>query len=192
MARVGVDLDGVLYDFNDALRRYIGGNLETHPEPTVWSYWTEWKMVKAEFWETVAAGVDAGVIFGTGGIAPGAIFWMNQMRSAGHTLHIVTARSSGRPATPALASAAEINTRHWIQRFHVPYDTLTFAHDKTSVPTDVFVEDKLGNYDALEAAGSQAWLIDRPCNQQEGCTRRRVASFEKFAQAVLAQPAAAA
>jgi len=58
---------------------------------------------------------------------------------------------------------------------------------KKSVPADFFIEDKLGDYDALDDEGARVWLLDRPWNRVEGDTRRRVHSLADFVDEVLAE-----
>jgi 5'(3')-deoxyribonucleotidase len=186
MAVIGVDLDGVLYDFHAACQRWLV-HLGYHPHEVVlnpdagWHFYEEWDIEPDDWKNIVDAGVDAGVIFG-GPIFDGVVEPLRRLSSAGHTLHVVTARDYG-----TNLSSHEV-TRTWLAAHEVPHDHLTFSADKTAVPTDFFIDDHLGNYDSLVSAGTQAFLHNRPWNRVEGrCDRRRVNSVAEFAEQVLAE-----
>jgi hypothetical protein len=53
------------------------------------------------------------------------------------------------------------------------------------VPTDVYVYDSLGNYDALVAAGVRGYLLNQPWNAPYDDGRRRVVDVAEFADAIL-------
>jgi len=183
--KVGVDLDGVCYDFADSLREYLvrHGLAEKYSiipgEPDKWHFYHDWGMTTEEFVKHCNDGVDARIVFGWGqprDLAPSALSFI---RSFGHTVHIITDRQFG--FTPEVSQEV---TKFWLDGYGVEYDTLTFSADKTCVETDVFVEDKLENYDALIAAGVDCYLIDRPWNQDPGDNRKRIKSIQEFATIV--------
>lgn len=173
--RIGVDLDGVCYDFAASFRQYLDlkGNKLDFPAPTRWEFYEDWGFSLDEFVGLCHAGVDAGVVFKHGAPHKGTREALRALHRAGHTIHIITDRSFGS------AGASKRATREWLQFNQLPYDTLTFSNDKTVVPTDFMIDDKLQNYDALERAGCNVYLLDRPWNQDEG-TRRRVFSWDEF------------
>lgn len=163
--RIGLDLDGVAHDYVAGVRRYLSVALnrpvESFPDPQEYAFRQSWcpELTTEEFVEHMNAGVDAGVIFRWGKPPAGAAVAVQRLLAVGHEVHIVTARSAGAPG------AAETSTREWLAEHHFRYTSLTLTSDKTSVPTDVFVEDYLGNVEALEAAGTTCWVVDRPWNQ---------------------------
>ncbi len=180
--RIGVDLDGVCYDFADSFRNYLKmtGLDERYKiaegEPDKWYFYRDWGITDQEFVQYCHYGVDAGIVFGYGeprDFAPGALSFMRQL---GHTIHIITDRSFG--SNPW--SSVEV-TKRWLKRYAMEYDTIDFSADKTIVPTDVFIEDKLENYDALVNAGVTCYLVDRPWNQDPGDSRTRIKSIQHFA-----------
>jgi hypothetical protein len=187
--RVGVDLDGVNYDFGASLRRYllsVGYPEHLMTAPQRWEFYLDWGLTDAQFIDACHKGVDAGIIFRSGGTLPGASAALHRIADAGHEIHIVTDRSFGTD------DASQRMTREWAAEHDLPYTSLSFSRDKTVVPTDVFVEDKLENYDALTAAGRVVYLIDRPWNQVPGGDdRRRVGSISDFADAVVSGEAEA-
>lgn len=181
MARVGVDLDGVCYDFSSSLRYYLWGwcryDEATLPEPTRWEFYEDWGLTLDQFIEVCNEGVNAGVIFSHGDPFPGTKDALLALKAKGHTIHIVTDRSFGSNGR------SEGATRAWLDRHKLPFDSITFSADKTIVNTDFFVDDKLQNYDALRAAGVEVYLYDRPWNQDIE-PRLRVPSLAAFVREV--------
>lgn len=177
MSRVGVDLDGVCYDFADSLRTFLEGTHRKYPEPTRWEFYEDWGFTLPEFIELCHEGVNAGVIFTEGDPFPGTVEALTRLHSAGHTIHIVTDRSFGS------AGGSEAATRLWLDGHKIPFDSLTFTSDKTIVRADYFIDDKLQNYDELFAAGVEVYLFDRPWNQHP-TPRDRVSSLAEFVEKV--------
>lgn len=178
MARVGVDLDGVLYDFPGSMRAFLTEGLydrpeDLFPEPTRWEFYEDWGYSQDEFHQLVLQGCTAGVVFTHGDPYPGTVEALRRLVDAGHTIHIVTHR-------PAYAHTA---TKEWLWAHDIPYDTLTFSGDKTSVPTDYFIDDKPENYHALVPTTTRVMLMGRPWNQ--GVAARRAESMDHFVDAVL-------
>ena len=180
--RVGFDLDGVLYDFADSVVRYldsIGKNythLDDADEPHTWSFFEHWGMDSREFAQHCHDGADAGFVF-CGGTRPGAVEAVQAVKDMGHEIIVITDRRFG-----SVPQVSEINTKFWWHNNGFPrYDEIYFTPDKTIVPTDIFVEDKLENYDALTAAGTQCLLINRPWNQvRTGDFRRRIGDISEY------------
>jgi len=178
--RVGVDLDGVCFDFSESLlayMKYIGldQKYDLEMEHTHWHFYRDWGMTDEEFVRLCNDGADAGWLF-SGGYRDNAPEALRKIKRLGHSIHIITDRGFG--SSPEVSQTI---TRGWLDRWDIPYDTLTFSRDKTSVPTDVFVEDKLENYDALWAAGTYCYLVDRPWNQDDSRLRKRIRSIEEYA-----------
>jgi hypothetical protein len=181
--RVGKDLDGVQYDFAASVRATLLA--EGYPawkmtDPQRWEFYLDWGLTTKEFLAVCHRGVDAGIIFRQGGALPGVADAARRIKAAGHEIHVVTDRTFGSPG------ASERNTIEWAAEVGCLYDSIHFSPDKTIVATDVFVEDKLSNYDDLTAAGTMTFLIDRPWNQVPGGdNRRRIASITEFADTIL-------
>lgn len=167
--RIGIDLDGCVYDFVDSLRQYLvlyeGWDPDELPPETCWGFfWTDWGIPFAEFKRLCDDGVDRRQIFYHGapiddyrGHSVGALC---ALKAAGHSLHIVTDRNFG--------THSASNTARWLGHFEIPFDSLTFSADKTCVPTDVFIDDRPGNVETLRAAGVEAWLLDNGREDQAG------------------------
>lgn len=176
--RVGFDLDGVLYNWHASLRQHLGLDESVAPDPTEWSFHEAWGMTLEDFLQAAHEGVDADVIFSWGDPLPGAEECLARVKAVGHTIHIVTDRRAGSPGN------AQSNTMRWLHKHGLPYDTVTFARDKTIADVDLFIDDKVENYDAMARAGKLVYLLDRPWNQVEESApfrRRRIGTLEEYA-----------
>jgi uncharacterized HAD superfamily protein len=174
---IGVDLDGVVYDFVGALRTWIHAStnkpLAEMPPARTWQFYHDWGFTTEEFLFHYAAGVNAGRIMRYGTPFPGSAEYMRRLARDGHRLHIITAR-----AVRGAEKKAAINTAHWLRDYDIPHATLTITADKHVSATDIFIEDSAANYDSLEAAGRHPWLIDQPYNSHH--SGRRVHSWREF------------
>lgn len=182
--RVGVDLDGVCYDFALHLRRYLVEWLGHNPAPyehlASWDFWQRWGWDDKRYLAACDEAVDAGCLFATGEPHGGTRDALSALVGAGHEVHIVTARKFG--STP---EASELATLKWLDAYQIPYTSLTMSDDKTSVATDVFIEDYILNYDRLLLAGSTPYLVNRAWNAPHDDGRNRVAHITEFANVIL-------
>lgn len=184
--RVGFDLDGVGYAFETALYDYLAKSVHAEKYPAAglptrrWEFYEDWGMSLEQFLDLCHEAADAGHIFYAGGCLDNFPAAVRKVKNLGHSVHIITDRAFG--SSPEVSQDL---TRLWLKEHDVLYDSLTFSADKTIVPTDVFVEDKLANYDALEAVGTYTYLVNRPWNQDPfGKRRRRIKSVEEYASLV--------
>lgn len=180
--RVGIDLDGVVYDFAESLRNHLlvkdsWARAADYPPPTRWEFYEDWGYGLHEFVFECNRGVNAGIIFNTGKPFTGAAEAFERIRAAGHSIHIVTDRTFGKPGQAALHTIA------WLHRWDLHYDSITFASDKTIADVDVMVDDRPENFHALTKAGVDAWLLTRPWNQHVD-TNRRVLDLLHFAEVI--------
>lgn len=184
--RIGFDLDGVCYNFADSFKRYLVYAGIRKPEDFPpgethrWNFYEDWGFTIEEFLKHCHDGADKGFIF-TGPTRDGAVEAMNTLHERGHEIHIVTDRSFG--SRPEIS---QLNTLDWLANHGFKYHSVTFSADKTVVSTDFFIEDKLENYDALDARGTQVYLINRPWNTHVlPDNRRRVDTLDQFVDIVL-------
>lgn len=186
--RVGFDLDGVLYNFGDSVKRYLDHTGQGHlwksgptPKP-FWDFYKDWGWTGKEFVDLCNAGADEGFIF-CGPARHNAAKAVQAVKDMGHEVIIITDRQFG--STPYVSHK---NTQNWLRKHKIPFDELYFSADKTCVPTDMFVEDKLENYDALDAAGVEVYLINRAWNfVEEDDERRRIRHIMQYVDAVEAR-----
>lgn len=162
--RIAFDLDGVLYDFGNSVRRYLDsigkeyGFKDGKPEPHCWDFYKYWHLTTAEFVQVCHDGVDAGYIFG-GAARPNAVKAVKKVKALGHEVIIITDRQFG--SKPENSHKA---TQDWLLDHDIPYDELYFSADKTCVSVDMFVEDKWENFVALTNVGTDCYLINRDWN----------------------------
>lgn len=184
--RIGVDIDGVLFPFVDSLCTHavtsLGRSKQSLPAPTQWDFSAAWGMTSAELVELMHDGVDNGALLLDEAPYPGVVAGLGRLRAAGHTVHLVTDRAwLGRRE-----QAAEARTVAWLERNKVPHDTLHFTKDKTAVPTDVFIDDRPENYEALAGAGVDVFLRGHAYNAHVRTPPgRRVRDFTTFTARVL-------
>jgi len=181
--RIGLDVDGVMYKFFSVYNKHLmelGHEVDLDGHPEEWDYFDKYGYSVEEFKGHLDELVDSKKLFWTGDLYDSGIPWFIQrFRELGHTVHIVTNRYSGKQ------ECSQEATKHYFKEEGIEYDSLTFTADKTSVPVDIFLEDHPGNYDALDAAGVEVWLVDRPYNMSpEGDDRRRVRTFGEFAEKI--------
>src|SRR5687768_15943276 len=93
--RVGFDLDGVLYDFGNSVRRYLDsvgrsyGFKDNAEEPHHWDFYEYWNMDRKEFTQICHVGADAGLIF-SGPARKGAAEAVERVRNRGLEVIIIT------------------------------------------------------------------------------------------------------
>jgi hypothetical protein len=177
--RIGVDLDGVGFNFHRSLQRYydsVGLDYDVIGTKT-YEFYDELGIPFEEYLEHCRLAADQGFLF-CGDTRPGTKEALDKIKGLGHTIHIATDRRFG--TTPSVSHG---HTSRWLEENDLPYDSLTFSADKTVLRVDMFVEDKLENYDALDQSGVDAWLINRRWNLRDD-TRQRVENILEFADVV--------
>jgi hypothetical protein len=187
--RVGFDLDGVWYDFRRAHSEFEISRGNTHCTIEAcdpgWDYFIGWGMDFTQWSNSYRDGVDSGALLRYGEPMEDAVWSSRAVAALGHTVHIVTDRSVGTDA-----GASSRATAAWLADWGFVFHSLTFNADKTAVPTDVFIEDRIKNADALNDAGTTCYLINRPWNAPHDDHRPRVESLREFV-ALLPAPVAA-
>ncbi len=167
MASIGLDLDGVCYNFIRAMNTFI---LERHPElaehildlddDSEWSWYKKWGWVDDQFVLAMQSACASRKLWWKGDCyEPDLRESIQGLRKAGHTIHVVTNRGYIPRASDA--------THEWIYEHLGWVETITLAKSKTDVYHNYFVEDDLANYDALVHNGTRALLINRKYNQRD-------------------------
>ncbi len=179
--RVGIDLDGVLYDFDAVLVNHVRMTRPSTAFPYDESpaFWELWGWTRGEFDACATKAVADGVLFWTGDPLPHAREAMETLMAEGHTVDIVTARTYG---GYELCSAA---TRSWLSTYDIPFTALHFTANKCQLRVDMFLEDSIGQYDQLRRHGVDAYLLNRRLNYRADDGRHRVDSLLNFVQTVL-------
>lgn len=166
---IGIDLDGVCYDFTNSLRHYliehegaspnvlVGGD-HTDWENATWEFYKDcWGMTLDEFLWACDRGTDAGVVFLHGEPFEGAVETLNQFKEYGHRIHLITNRSFG--------TRAHHNTSDWLTRHDVPFDSLVFTPHKWIFRPDIMLDDYEKNFNDFWEVGVPTILFRRPWNQ---------------------------
>ena len=157
--RIGIDLDGCVVDFISDARRacenYWGTIDQFAPEPDCWDFPVkQWGLTYDAFWQAVRHGVAHKVVWFNTPPVEGALDALKALKKNGHSVHICTSRPG-----------FEVATTEWLNRFRVPYDSVTISEDKTIVDVDVFVEDSPTNLMKLWESGVEAIRFDQPWNR---------------------------
>lgn len=178
--RLGIDLDGCVYDFTEALKRTaikhgVGGLHEgsDFPAPTGWYFYEKWGLTRDEYALLLE---NYGEDLYSQDLWPmeGSDLGMRLALERGHEIHLVTHRGEK-------SLGARFGTLRWLADFRVANTSVTFTRDKTIVPVDAFVDDKPENFQDLLDFGVDSYLLDRPWNRHYDCDpNRRVSSVVDF------------
>lgn len=180
--RIGFDVDEVIYRFTKAYHLWLneakGMDLDPEEEVQTYNWFMRWESYD-EFALNLHDAVDAGKMYWEGDLyEPQIAHNLRELRAAGHTIHVVTARLFG------IEKCALEATKHFFAANDLIYDEMSIAKDKTSIQTDLFLEDNIKNYDALERAGTVSYLVNRPYNLLDD-NRRRVDTVDEFTGLIL-------
>jgi hypothetical protein len=169
MARVGLDLDHVIYKFVDALRTSIhkrtGKPLSEMPPAQTWNFFSDtWNMSLAEYHQAVRDGITDGDLLWRGDMYDNCKQVMEYMyRDRGDHITIITARSY--QGIEKLCIGA---TKYWLDNVAgLPYhelELLDYAGEKTGRSFDVLFDDAPHHIERAIIAGENAVLFDQPWN----------------------------
>ena len=188
--RIGWDIDGCGHIFANGVMDYMDTidhpyDLSYRGEVQSWNFHDRWGCDREAFKKICDDGVDAGYVF-RGHVHEGYFEAMRVAKELGHQNIVITDRFFGTPDhngnSPSHSATfdwfAENGAMSLVDEFH-------FSPNKLIVPTDMFIEDKLENYDALVAGGVNAFLINRPWNQVPGGdARNRIDSMWEYGKAI--------
>ena len=183
MATIGIDLDGVCYDFVGAVCDLAGMD---RPSCESWEFYEEWGWDREKFLEVCREGLSSrGTLFGYGYVIPGAKEGVHALLDAGHKVVFVTARG-GFSGGKETREATQRRTLHWLKtEMRIPNPVVVFDGRKATVAAQhgitFFLEDNAPNVERLRHAGVLAYLFDQPWNR---CflTMRRVYTWDQFVE----------
>ena len=185
--RIGIDIDGVGFNFGDSCKRYLDHIGQGHlwksgpnPEP-YWDFFKDWGWTGSEFVDFCNRGADAGFIF-SGPMRPGYREMIDEIANMGHEIIIATDRPFG--STPDVSEKLTVD---WLHEHEINYDELHFTADKTTANCEMFIDDKVENHEALLAAGVDCYLLDRPWNRHYEAHGRRIYALSEFVGKVSAR-----
>jgi 5'-nucleotidase len=163
---LGVDLDGVCGDYEDALRasvaRQLGVDPATLPRQTVLDQFTEWGLDAESFAEVHRTAVVEDEIFRHMTPMPGVSEALWELSDAGVWIRIITHRLCVNWAHETTAA----DTAAWLDAQRIPYRDLCFIGAKPDVGADIYVEDSPHNVLALRRDGHHTIVFDQPYNRQ--------------------------
>lgn len=189
--KIGIDVDGVLADFNTAcIRRYVqvtGHDLfprEVVADPSnnipTWYYPTHFGYLDEEnkaVWATIAA--DSAFWLSLQSL-PGAEKLLADADHLVHDFYFPTARVGGN---------AKYQTEHWlVQHGYRSWPSVMISADKAGIAKalklDVYIDDNLDNANAVCETGTRTFLIDRGWNRSGAIDERivRVTSLREFVE----------
>lgn len=187
--KIGIDLDGVCYDFTAAFCEYAGGDPKS---VTKWRFFEDMGFTEAAFLSVCRNAIRQGKMFAEGYLLPGTKEAFDALIEMGHTIHLVTDRCSLDPEDTATIIHA---TRDWLEDNGLRYETIHYTGDKATVAKelglDFFIDDKMENFESLIDV-TRSYLMDRPWNQcsvrhvtgDALCKTNRVYSWNEFVQKV--------
>jgi 5'-nucleotidase len=155
---IGVDLDGVVADYETRLREIaaeiLDEDLKRFPPARTWSLLESgWPFQdEAHYLEVHRQAVQEHGLFRRLSPIPGASEALWRMSDAGVRIRIVTHRLVVNFAHAAAVS----DTVNWLDDKRIPYRDICFVRDKAEVGADLYVDDSPANIAALRAAGGDA------------------------------------
>ncbi|ANA86461.1 nucleotidase [Gordonia phage OneUp] len=167
--RVGIDLDGVLYDFAKAVREYLvkehSWDAQLCGEPQKWAFYNDWGLTSEGFNFICNTAADRKMLWDADFCTDyNAVTQIRRLENhPGLSLHVITARHHG--WHPGVTQEA---TAEWLKG-KFKYDTLTFSNDKTIVRTDYMIEDSAYNHLKLRDAGTSSFLLNQAWNSDTVC-----------------------
>jgi 5'-nucleotidase len=162
---LGVDLDAVCADYEDALRgsvvRHLGLDRDALLPQTRWDAYSEWGLTFEQFEEAHRRAVVEDRIFREMAPLPGVSEALWELSDAGVWIRIITHRLIFNGAHEVSAA----DTAWWLDHHRIPYRDLCFIGDKPDVGADVYVDDSPRNVLSLRAAGRTTLVFDQAYNR---------------------------
>lgn len=172
--RIGIDLDGVIYDFMNDFRHFMMTHEKVHPDqlpvpPNTWDFHEEWGMTYRDYLEKMGEAAIKGWIFTSGNVLPGAREGLESLRNAGFQIIIMTARELS--TNPLHMNIIARNTEQWLQNNNIPHDELIIANNKTHHNVATLFDDSIYNVESVIRTGRSAFIFDQPWNRQAPYSR---------------------
>lgn len=171
---LGLDLDGVVFDYIKAVRQYFSKSLGVDPkslkDPHKWSFVESgWPIKDENHFVDLHCGAVAQGMFAQMETLPGASQTLWELSDAGVYIRVVTHRL----IRGGMHAASAGDTVQGLERANIPYKDLTFVTYKPDVGADVYIDDAPHNIEQLRAAGKHAIVFDQPYNQHVSAPRAR-------------------
>lgn len=167
---LGLDLDGVCFNYTGALRDFLcsdrGHSPEDLPDPTDWDF-TGWPLNGLEDYKVAHTAAVVSGIFASGSIIEGASESLWRLSNAGADIHIITNRFVG----PGHHKLVVDQTMEWLDNHDIPFGGISFIKDKTKVDVDVLLEDAPHNLLDMMEVNKAVIAFDTLYNRHVDCPR---------------------
>lgn len=162
---IAVDVDGVLYDVDTVMWRWLTNKGYAPPDHEIRTYnmSDNWGIDGETIQEEFGNAVSAGVMFRYGEPYPEGLEAVRRIYGAGHKVVLITARDLPGRETQCLQA-----TIKWLRENRIPFDALHLTREKEKVPFDILVDDAPGNVERVTAWGKKGIILHRPWNRDEG------------------------
>lgn len=168
---LGVDLDGVLADYEAAFRPVVARRRGVDPDTLGAAHsWelSEWGIPDRDaFTGHLRAAIEQDRIFRSMPIMPGAREALRRLSHDGVHIRIVTHRL----VLSGLHAIVLHDTAAWLERHRVPYWDLCFLGRKSDLAVDLLVDDAPHNVASLRAKGRDVLVMSWPYNRHLGPPR---------------------
>lgn len=166
MLRLGIDLDGVIYDFHTAFRKYVAKkknkDVSELPMADTWFFFEEqWDMSLDEYLMYIDTGVRDKEIFWRGDPIPDSLYGVSELYRQGHDIVLITARGSDLGQGDDMYRHA---TEYWVNSQGFPYHELILDHDKTKYDLDLLIDDSGLNALSRKEKGLDTLIFSQPWN----------------------------
>ena len=158
---VGIDLDGVVYPFMNAFKKYCIDVLgrTNFPDPKTWEFYEEWGISQEQFVKMLNSAPVSHRLFASEYPMPLVHEGWDMLKDMGLRIHVITARPS----------TAWAQTAEWLHDHNLVPAHLHFTHDKTVLShvasnESAMIDDHVDHYVELEKSGVLAVLQTQPWN----------------------------
>jgi len=162
---INIDMDGCVYNFEDAMRAYAGKLLDRELPPwNQWDAWKDWGITPAVWKRIFRSGVDSGEIWGQGAPYPGAFDALWALSDDEWHIRILTTRLVH---NFDYAQAVKL-TADWLEANGMPYRSLAVigGEDDTKLhyKAEALVDDKTETVNMWSMIFPGAIILNRPWN----------------------------
>ena len=162
---LGVDLDGVVADFYEALRpvaaEWLGVPVDSLTKDVSYGL-PEWGLKGGEYEELHRFAVTQKEIFATQHPIPGAAA---TLRKLGHNDSIRIRIITHRLFVKYTHETSVRQTIEWLEEYGIPYWDICFMKAKGDVGADLYIEDSPSNIVALQKLGKKVLIFTNSTNK---------------------------
>ncbi len=162
---IGVDLDGVCGDYEDALRRSVARQHRVDPamlppQQTMDAY-SEWGLTPETFEAAHRRAVEEDRIFRNMKPMPDVAESLWRLSDQDVWIRLITHRL----LFNGIHEVSAADTAWWLDHHNIPYRDLCFIGDKPDVGADLYVDDSPTHIVRLRQQGCTTIVFDQPYNR---------------------------